>query len=192
MSESFEIFIIITLPQFTKWRCNELPNKNYCNNHYRLKHPEDEGEELPPDNPAMNSAMLYDLLVGYGYIPPNSDPLDPDLDLHLEGSSNSNRTGASKLSPTLTMTTCYSPVSSSVQSGNGRLSPAPNETSSSSSSPNFFDSSHFPPYSYSLVLAVTIGVGKLTWWKSSGLSPHLFGIKLCHFLPAGRKMKALL
>jgi hypothetical protein len=108
--------------------------------------------------------MLYDILLGYGTDHHINSPEDSGND-GTSGDSESNNGVQPKggKSPTLTMTTCYSPVSSSVQSGGGNRggSTNPNETSigSSSSSSNFFDSKYFPPYS--IILAITIAVGKL-------------------------------
>jgi hypothetical protein len=121
---------------------------------YRLKQPEEEIEEPPELASNLNSALLYDLLLGYG--PPGVGGELSVIGSEVVGQSEdgSDNNEVEKKSPTLTMTTCYSPVSSSVQSG-GRNG---NDTSAGTSSSSFFDSKYFP--SYSVILAITIAVGE--------------------------------
>ncbi|OXA46621.1 Neuroligin-4, X-linked [Folsomia candida] len=130
----------------------------------RLKQPEEDGEQEPPGQDVgvvgggLNSAMLYDLLLGYGYGVEGGVSPGVDGVTLLGGEDGQSETGIETdlggakggKSPTLTLTTCYSPVSSSVQSG-GR---GTNETGTAT---NFFDGSNFPPYS--VILAITIAVG---------------------------------
>lgn len=142
----------------------------YANLHmfvtHRLKQPEEDGEQEPPGQDVgvvgggLNSAMLYDLLLGYGYGVEGGVSPGVDGVTLLGGEDGQSETGIETdlggakggKSPTLTLTTCYSPVSSSVQSG-GR---GTNETGTAT---NFFDGSNFPPYS--VILAITIAVGEL-------------------------------
>jgi len=155
---------------------------------FRLKQPEEEIEETPEltGTSPLNPAQLYDLLLGYGYgllgynggresqsVPELVETsYDIGGDTGFIGGTGVGRapTGDNEITNknhTSIVTTCYSPVLSSVQqestakggssNGGGQTfsgTASLNETSSSS----FFDSTYFPPYS--IILAITIAVGK--------------------------------
>lgn len=118
----------------------------------------------------LNSAQLYDLLLGYGYgtgDPSQSLPelVETSYDIQeVPGTIVGGDNEITNKSPTLTLTTCFSPVSSSVQessikgSGSGRTFFPTGTTGLNETSSSFFDSTHFPPYS--IILAITIAVGE--------------------------------
>lgn len=126
----------------------------------RLKQPE---EETDPESGSevvgggLNSAMLYDLLLGLGYRVEAGISNSGGVTLLEDGQSETevNESGdKSGKNPTLTLTTCYSPVSSSVQSS----SRGENGTPGGLNSNIFFVGDNFPPYS--VFLAVTIAIGE--------------------------------
>lgn len=135
-----------------------------------LKHfPEDDEEEPPELMTGLGSSVqLLELPLGYGYYSFGyygnaqnpSESVDGSLNSEDGGSGrgrNNNEINGGG-GPPLTYTTCYSPVSSSIQesssANSGKTSNSSNEHSSTLSS--------FYLSPYSTVLAITIAIGKWT------------------------------